>query len=220
MKSAKTDLDQVELEEKRNLLSRRLSSWLTMRKDYIPLIDNNDLTTAPDAALPEDVELRLPSSLPEALWDSCPFQLAAIEHRFRKAQAEDNLADLHQQLHVAMGLTHYKVTQVGSSQRSSTRALSLMAHFREKTWQNVERYRVARIALEALDPDGDWKDYLCILKDEDVRGLGKGDGESESRHKILWIWRVEGSGGLGLAQEATATMSNCDLDDCESFHVL
>jgi hypothetical protein len=236
-KSAKTDLNQVELDKKCNVLSRRLMNWLALRKVYyppmvddgtiapnttsseeIPTVDDSNDAVAPNIANPENADLRLPSSLPVAVRDLCPFRLADIEHRLRQAQAEDSLADLRRQLRVSMGLTHYKVTQVGSSQRSSTRALSLIARFQEKIWRNVERYRVARAALEALDPGGVWKDQLRVLKDGDVRGLGKGDGESESRREISWIWRVEGVGGM--AQDTDSSLSDRDLDDCESHHSL
>lgn len=72
---------------------------------------------------------------------------------------------------------------------------------------------MARAALEALDPGGDWSGQLRVLKDEDIRGLGKGDGESESRREISWIWHVEGAGRVGIAQDSKASLSDGDLDD-------
>ena len=76
--------------------------------------------------------LRLPSSLPSALHESCPFKLANIEFHFHLAQAEDALSELRRLLHITMGLRHYKEKQVGASQRASTCAQTLISCFQDK----------------------------------------------------------------------------------------
>ena len=167
--------------------------------------------------LPEHVLLQLPSALPTAMRSSCSFRLPHIEFRCRLAQAEDALADLRRHLRIRMGLTHYKVTQVGPSQRSSTRAQTLITRFQDRIWRIVERYRRAYQALLALDPDGDWKHRLHVLKNEDIKGLGKGDDESESTRQVSWIWRAELVGGLAIMPEDRNAMSEKDLDECTAL---
>ena len=90
---AGTTSDYAELEERRNVFCRRLSSWVEARNSYIPPTSEEqpiDLAPEPLNTVdrpPETVQLRLPSSLPTALHASCPFKLDKIEFRFRLAQA-------------------------------------------------------------------------------------------------------------------------------------
>ena len=123
--AASTATEHAELEERRNALRRRLSSWAEARNLYIPPTSEQavDLANEPSNAadrLPEAAPLRLPSSLPPALHESCPFKLANIEFRFRLAQAEDALSELRRLLCITMGLWCYKSKQVGASQRVGT----------------------------------------------------------------------------------------------------
>ena len=82
--------------------------------------------------LPETMLLRLPSSLPAALQESCPFGLTKVELHFHLAQAEDALSELRRLLHITMGLRDYKSKQVGPSQRAGTCARTLISWFKDK----------------------------------------------------------------------------------------
>jgi len=104
---------------------------------YIPPTSKQAIDLAnepPDIAdrLPEAVPLRLPSSLPPTLHESCPFKLANIEFRFCLAQAEDALSELRRLLRVTMGLWRYKSKQVGASQHVGTHAWALISCFQDK----------------------------------------------------------------------------------------
>ena len=163
--AAKTPTELAELEERRNALRHRLSSWAEARNLYIPPTSEQaiDLDNEPSNAagrLPEAATLRLPSSLPSALHESCPFKLANIEFRFRLAQAEDALSELRRLLRVTMGLWRYKLKQVGASQRVGTRARALISRFQDKVGRCIGRYRSARIALLSLDAKGTWQLWL------------------------------------------------------------
>jgi hypothetical protein len=147
----------------------------------------------------------LPSTLPPSLQQSCPFNLAQIELRFRLAQAEDSLTELRRLLRLKMGLRDYKAKQIGPSQRAATRAHNLIDRFEDKVSRCKKRYRVARLALLALDSTGEWQTRILELEDKDIRAPGRGDGESEGRHEVPWIWTTTRPGPL----------SDEELESCE-----
>jgi hypothetical protein len=220
--AASTPNEHAELEERRNTLRHRLSSWAEARNLYIPPISEQaiDLASEPlNAAdrLPEAALLRLPSSLPPALHESCPFKLANIEFRFRLAQAEDALSELRRLLRVTMGLWHYKSKQVGASQRVGTRARALIRRFQDKVDRCIGRYRSARVALLSLDPKGKWQLQLRELSEKDAQMPGHSDDESEGNRELSWIWRVtqrtqtEGNSALELSEPP----SEEELSDCK-----
>ena len=191
-----TTVEETELQEKRNALRRRIDSWLEIRKIYISEISaTSDEDARPDTQRkdrPESIPLGLPSALSPPLRSStCLFGIADIERRIRLAQADDALSELRRQLRITMTLWDYKRTQVGPSQKASTRTYALINRFKEKTTRCVARYRSARAALLALDPDGGWKSRLQELQDADIRGPGKQDGETEGTCELSWIWLVE-----------------------------
>jgi hypothetical protein len=164
------------------------------RNLYIPLTPNYHATTSstesPNATghLPENMPLRLPSTLPVSFQKSCPFGLDRIELRFRLAQAEDSLTELRRLLRITMSLRNYKSKQIGPSQRAGTRALNLINRFTDKVSRCVERYRATHTALLALDPNGEWQMCLHPLEKEDIWAPGRGDNESEGYRNISWIW--------------------------------
>jgi hypothetical protein len=135
----------------------------------------------------ESVALHLPSSISPALRENVAI-LAQKEQRLRLAQADDALLELRRLLRITMGLWHYKFTQVGPSQRSGTRARSLIDRFKEKVFRCAERYRAARAALLSLNPTGVWITRLHELKAEDVRAPGRQDDETEGDRHVSWIW--------------------------------
>src|SRR5713226_1597102 len=189
--------ERAELEERCNVLYRRLYSWMEARNSYIPSTSDDHATTSaksPHATSgdclpdPETMPLKLPSTLPASIQKHCPFKLDRIECRFRLAQAEDSLSELCHLLRVTMCLRHYKLKQIGMSQRAGMHAHNLINYFNDKVSRCVECYRVAHNALYALDPMGEWQICLLELKDEDIRPPGCGDDESEGFRELSWIW--------------------------------
>jgi hypothetical protein len=196
------------------------------RNFYIPLTSEltsgghaiTSSTESPHAMsashLPEGMPLRLPSTLPVSLQQSCPFKLAQIELRFRLAQAEDSLSELRHLLRITMGLRDYKSKQIGPSQRAGTRARNLVNHFKDKVTRCVERYRAAYNALLALDPMGECKKHLQQLEEADIRAPGCGDDESEGFREVPWIWRRYVPEHIS-SLEQLGPLSDKELDDCE-----
>jgi len=189
---------------------------------YIPSTSGQaiDLANEPSNAadrLPEAAQLRLPSSLPSALHESCPFKLANIEFRFRLAQAEDALSELRRLLCVTMGLRHYKSKQVGASQHVGTRAWALICRFQDKVDRCIGRYRSARIALLSLDAKGKWQLWLQELSEKDARVPGRGDDESKGNRELSWIWRVTQQTQMdrNSALEQSEPPSEEELSDCK-----
>jgi hypothetical protein len=148
--------------------------------------------------------------------------LVDTEKRLRLAQANDALDDLRRQLRVTMGLGHYKNTQVGASQRVSTRARSLIGRFKDKTSRCAERYRAAHSALLSLDPNGDWKNRLRILKDEDIKGPRRGEDEAEGTRELSWIWHVACQSGVSgvSSREELGPLTDAELVECKTISSL
>ena len=176
----KTKSEDAEIEEKRNVLYRRIKSWLEVRKIYIPALSVDDLEEpAATSPLPEMIPLRLPSALTPTLRASCLCGLPEMERRLRMAQAEDALKNLRRLLRITMGLAHYKATQVGPSQRTSTCAQALISRFRDKIARCAERYRIAYAALLVLDANGDWLLRLRPLEEKDIKPPRRHEDEAE-----------------------------------------
>jgi hypothetical protein len=182
---------------------------------------NNPTELSADDVPPDPIPLRLPSAMPEAhCVSSSPFDLLGKERRLRHAQAYDALSDLRKLLRVTVGLDDYKITQIGPSQRIGTRSRALISRFAEKTTRCAERYRAAYSALLALDPNGDWKNHLKVLKDEDIKTPGKGGDESENSRVLSWIWRAEYKSTISTVHPTDfTTISDNDLIDCKLSNV-
>ena len=204
--------EEADIQEKRNALRRRITLYFEVAKLYMPTLyevapKNPSATSVPSEKIP----LRLPSSLPANLRASvCLYRLPDKERRLRLAQAEDSLSDLRRQLRITMGLWQYKVRQIGSSQRSGTRARTLIDRFKLKTAQCAARYRAARAALVALDPGGHWTTYLHELQDGDIKSPGKGDDEAEGTRTLSWIWM-----GNRTGDATSLEMSEDDINESE-----
>src|SRR5258708_21218956 len=217
--------ERTELEERRNVLRRRLYSWMEARNSYIPSTSDNHATTSAKSphvttgdCLPdtETVHLKLPSTLPASIQKHCPFKLDRIECRFRLAQAEDSLSELCCLLCVTMCLRHYKLKQIGMSQCAGMRACNLINRFNDKVSQCMERYRVTHNALYALDPMEECRIRLLELKDEDIRPPGRSDDESEGFRELSWIWVALRHYGTGqVSSPERGPLTDEELDGCE-----
>ena len=221
-RAKQTLVGSAEIKEKRNLLCRRIQSWIEVRNIYVPALAD-DRETSPSAAsnahiAPELTPLKLPLSMTPALRLTCYQGLADIERRLRLAQAEDALYDLRKQLRITLGLTLYKTTQVGPSQRAGTRARALISQFRDKTMRCADRYRAAYSALTALDFGGEWCQQFRQLADTDIRPPRKEDDEAEGTRALSWIWRIDHKNGLsGACSQDLGPMGDEELSDCEYF---
>jgi hypothetical protein len=219
----KTLAQEGDIEERRNVLRWRIQAWMEVRKIYIPaLADDQDSiisATSVARATPELVPLKLPSSMTPTLRSTCYQGLADIERRLRVAQADDCLSDLRKQLRIMMGLHRYKKTQIGPSQRASTRARGLISRFQDKTKCCADRYRAALSAVTVLDPGGEWSSRLRPLADADIRPPQKGDDEAEGTRELSWIWRVDRRSGLSGAhsQAELNPMGDGELTECKDL---
>jgi hypothetical protein len=195
-KGKRTTLDINEVQERRNILYRRIESWRQIQSVYMPaaveLLAADPQATSSSAEHPESMPLLLPSQIPATHWPTGT--LAGMERRLRIAQADDALCELRRLLRITMGLWDYKYTQLGPGQSAGTRARTMISRFRDKINRCSERYRAARLALLKLDPTGSWISRFKVLSPEDIRAPGRqddddgNDRESEGRREIPWIW--------------------------------
>ena len=160
---------------KHNVLCHRIERWRDIQDVYMPTVtqyraesispdDNNNFFMHP-----KTIPLHLPSTLPMDICSTVSPNLIEIDKRLRLSQADDSLHDLQSFLRITMGLWDYKRSNVGSSQRSSTRMYSTIGTYREKVNRCSNRYRAAYCALSTLDPGGLWTTHLQELKAADVR---------------------------------------------------
>ena len=160
---------------------------------------NEDLETrATDlsAAKAEDIQLWLPSALPEGTHLEGPgSSLRRIEIELRQAQAHDALSDLRRLRRLITGISQFRQINIsGTGQRANTRIRTMYNKFQGKVKLAAKRYREAYKSLTSLDVGGAWSVALRPLYDEDIRGPGK-DNEDivdprQGRHEISWIWLV------------------------------
>ncbi|EMD31700.1 hypothetical protein CERSUDRAFT_59656, partial [Gelatoporia subvermispora B] len=137
-----------------------------------------------DVYILEDTKLVLPSRLPLSIRKSaCLRGVADIERRLRRAQMEDSLFELRRLRRVyASLLKRLKENVAGQGQKANTCSKTSVRAFTTKIKLAVYRYREARSALLALEPDGAWQAVFHELRDEDNRGPGHEEDEmSEGR---------------------------------------
>lgn len=144
----------------------------------------------PHVELPENLSLYLPSSLPKSVHALPEMKrICSMEHRLCYAQAHDSLAQLRRQRRIIQGLWQFKKINIsGTGNRPNTRVLSTYKRLNHKIKHYAQKYRTARTALLVLDPDGNWREELKELRQEDIRGPGKDPDESNGRFVMSWIW--------------------------------
>jgi len=144
----------AELQEKRNALHHLIQNWREVQLVYVPHVASllscmqlpaepgTYTASLPPNALPENIALYLPSSLPShiralpELKDICQ-----LEQRLREPQAEDALGEIRRQRRVIQGLWYFKKLNVsGTGNRPNTKMLTLYKHFENKTQQAAEKY--------------------------------------------------------------------------------
>ena len=117
-----------------------------------------------------------------------------MEFRFRYAQASDALSEICRLRQLFQGTRDQNAKHIKSTS-STTRSQGVLNVYHGRIKRVANRYRSARRALLALDPEGNmaagWKRYFLELKDADIRGPDREDYEiSEGRFQQSWIWTV------------------------------
>jgi hypothetical protein len=179
-------------------LSKRIRELQGCQRVYIPGIADLLDVSQEDERLedrPEVLKLWLPSQLSNddrSAW--CLPGIPYLESRFRYAQASDTLAELRRLRQLLQG-TRDQNDKHTKSTTSTTRSQGILDSFHVKIKRVANRYRDARRALLALDPEekltARWKHYFLELRDADIRGPDREINEpSEGRFQQSWIWTV------------------------------
>lgn len=216
----RTAKQQLSFQTRRNTLQRRIHTFRRIQLAYMPYVaalaeefDGEDvdeeggselgLQADADAALPELRPLLLPSAIP-ATYAAYPGmdRLRDCEKRLREGEAAESLHWIRHYRRVVSTVRVFQKYNGEQSQQQKTRTLSEYQRVGLATKANVSRYRVARAALESLDPDGSWSQQFLVLRDEDVRGptaikKKKKPGDRSTTKPPSWIW----SSGVTLGDD-------------------
>lgn len=254
-KNKDTDLQASMRQEKRNTLHLRITRFREGQAMYMPgvatLRDEGVKPVTPSAhdiihhpagvpanqkpaeesskgnLIPEREYLWLPSAIPQEMREqACVPGLVKIETRFQLAVMDDALVHLRRQICISSSVReHTRTNGGGTSQKLGARSQDVLNRFREKISRCAGRYRAAYAALTSLDPDGDWKERLLVLKNEDLcslhrkrddegskkkkkRKLHEIDRPSEGRREMSWIWLHNGPLGRPTMENMTADQIN------------
>ena len=194
-----TTLQLAKIQERKNSLWRKINAWTLVQHLYMPEVGTLRARQRQDASdesaeiAPYDVELYLPSSLPQRI--PCTTNLQRYEFRLCEAQAFEALEDLRQHLRLRSHMYKYKDKNV-VGQSANTRCQNLINRTQDKVNASTAMYNRGRNALSKLStPLGEslWRTKLLVLKSEDVRPLEAGDeGDTRGRKELSWIWKVVG----------------------------
>jgi hypothetical protein len=170
------DLQEGELIEQRNQLSKRISVWEQLQPIYMPGLLQYKFETLGKGnvptnctAHPEDVDLWFPSKLPnEVRQRICTQDLPGIEEKLRTAQCYDALEGIRHVLKIKSRLIKFKQKNVrGQKEGLRSRAIIDKVHHRARA--TAAKYRAARAAKLLLSGSGEWEKNLRVLADADVR---------------------------------------------------
>ncbi len=189
-----TDIQRAKLQERQNVLRRRVDAWTGIQQLYMPGVSTHRLrllSQVADCYLPYNIPLLLPSTAASMI--PCAPSLLFQEWRLRCAQAFDSLSDLRGHIEMRTHLYKFK-NRFARGQRANTRAQTIIKQVDAKVDADAERYRAAYTAVESLRPrvgSLEWQDHLRPLRQADIRHVTEGEeGESEGRRSISWIWRA------------------------------
>ncbi|KAF9643122.1 hypothetical protein BDM02DRAFT_3104848, partial [Thelephora ganbajun] len=213
-KAQRMDPQKVEIQERRNALTRRIKLWRTAQAVYMPQVSEYlageqdppafNGSYEPDESKPELWSLLLPSQLSEDNRLLCHKGVAETKRVLRLAQVQDNLVDLRRLRWTLRSLrTYFKSNIVGEGQKTQTKSRTVESGVTTRINRAVRCYRLAYAALLSLDPTGDWRKEYLELTDKDNCGPGKElyeQGVGDGRYTMSWIWG--GSSG-GEVQEST-----------------
>lgn len=158
------------------------------------------ITTQDPSELTEQQPLFFPHALPQDELDRCHFGLSEMEERLREGQLRSALDKVRVHLHMKARLIIFK-NRNARGQGANTRANDKILANEAKIILAAEKYRAARAARMALNPQGNWKEQWPPLATADVRCMHEDDPTegrepTEGRRTLSWIWRsADKSGG-------------------------
>ncbi|KAF8201853.1 hypothetical protein BJ912DRAFT_1054145 [Pholiota molesta] len=199
------------LKEQRTRLSKNVQDWELIRNAYMPGLLQYQMETGVGGPTvwdgnpsPEDVDLFLPSQLPDRHRSTvCIEGLAEIEEKYRTAQCHDALDALRRALRIKTRMILFKNKNI-RGQVQSTRSRALIDRVHQRALASVDKYRVARLAKMKLCGPGAWEDALRPLLNSDVRSYSDPRQNTRGRGR-RGIWEdgcrpedveVEGDGGV------------------------
>lgn len=207
-----TVLQRAKLQERCNLINRRLDAWIQVQTFYIPgvtllrALDVQRVSSNMVEPRAFDRKLYLPSEVlavkHEIALKAATFvdrSLMEMEWVLREAQAKDSLTSLRSHLRVDSYLNKYKQIHArGVSQ--NTRSQVLIKQNLARVKMAVMKYRKAHAALisleGALERDPSWRTVLQVLEDKHITGL-QGEGTGEGSRMLSWIWMAPGVRAAG-----------------------
>lgn len=245
LEGAKTDHKMAEAQNLRTHLLRQIQYWRGTQDAYMPLVaehrcraDRSDTTGSTtrrqkaDTGSPlqvseedgksETITLYLPSDDPRLASE----ELRTLEYRLRRAQADDALEAVRQQLRSKSALKLFRRRNVyGTGNKPNTRAQDLFTKIGERIDIAKWRYRASRAALKQLRPEVDWDTEVRELKDGDLWGPGVEDEEDVLERKTT-VKKTKGTGNgyhepswIWLAPGANATATDADSPFRDSVRV-
>jgi hypothetical protein len=206
----RTDPQKIEIQQRRNVLARRIKVWRVAQAVYMPQASaylpdesgspTSDDTQGPDNTKPETWLLFLPSAIPGDDRSPCYKGVIETEKVLRLAQLQDNLVDLRRFRRALRNLRlYFKTNLAGEGQKTQTKSRTIETGVNSRIKRAILRYRTAYRGLLDLDPTGDWTNEYRELRDEDNRGplkeaeeMGTGDG----RYTPSWIWATSSAAAL------------------------
>lgn len=195
-----TDLQQAQLLERRNRLTRRIAAWVEIQTLYIPGVSRVRQGDPLDTQTAETTPLHMPSTIFKKI--SVNRRLVKQEAQYREAQALAALDGLRGHL-IMLDKMYTSKDQLVQGQRPNTRSKGLIDRMQAKIQLDKARYRNARtrlVAMKDLLGQGEWEKSLKTLEEKDVKGLGKSPDEiSEGRRVLSWIWKGQGVVGDDVA---------------------
>ena len=168
-----TDNQLAKLQERANILKRRIDNWRSTQLLFMPCVAQlRDEDMQPGGSVKvEEIKLFLPSEVCDRV--SCPTKLSEHEWKLCEAQAHEALHDLRHFLRLCTHLYKFKDTNV-QGQVANTCAQTTINRTDRKVSTVAAKYHVARAALLILAPllgkEG-WEDTFRLLKDEDIHAM-------------------------------------------------
>ncbi|KAG1850227.1 hypothetical protein DFJ58DRAFT_716845 [Suillus subalutaceus] len=199
-----TDLQRTKLQERGNILQRKIKQWSKVQLLYMPVVARLralDMPTSRTHLTEEkahEIELWLPSKIYRDATDpvhQCDATLSQYEWELRRAQAYDALDDLRRHLRLRAHLYKFKDTHI-RGQRANTRASAIIDKVELNVSVAAARYHRAWSALEHLSPAlscTTWKEEFLKLENDDIHGMSQGKpGQSSGNCTLSWIWKARG----------------------------
>ncbi len=161
-----TDIQRAKVQERQNVLRRRIDAWTEIQQLYMPGIATYRvrlISQVEDCYLPHNIPLLLPSAAVSFI--PCAPSLLQQEWRLRCAQAFDSLGDLRGHIEMRTHLYKFK-DRFARGQRANTRVNTIIKSVHAKIDADAERYRAAYAAIESLRPrlgSVEWQEHLRPL---------------------------------------------------------